>query len=420
MDPAQWLMALFLLLCISLSSFFSASETAFMAVNRVRLKNLSQRGNRKAGKALKLTEDYDRLITTILVGNNIVNTVGTAVATVLFTGLLGNVGATVSAVLMTVVILFFGEVTPKTLAKQSPEQVACLTAGFLSFMLTILHPVNTLFKKWQQLVQRFFRPQSIDSDFDDELISMVDEAQSEGDMDAHEGELIRSAIELKDSDALDVMTPRVDVIALEDTASMDEAADIFRKSEYSRIPVFHEDMDHVVGILHEKDFYKGRHAGVESIVQLMVPPVYAPSTLKVSRLLKLFQSTRTHIVIVLDEFGGTEGIVTMEDVLEELVGEIYDEHDDIFEDVVSLEDGSLLVNGSLPLQDIVDALKLTKHYESDTVGGWAAEVSGCIPTVGSVFETEGIRGTVTAMDRRRVTQVRIAREDTDAGNAEEK
>ena len=228
-------------------------------------------------------------------------------------------------------------------------------------------------------------------------------------MDEHEGELIRSAVEFNDSDALDIMTPRVDVEALEDTASMDEAEELFRRSGYSRLPVYHEDMDHIVGILHEKDFYRARHAGVQGIIRIMVPPVYAPATLELSRLLKLFQNTRTHMVVVLDEFGGTEGIVTLEDVLEDLVGEIYDEHDDVTEDVVTLEDGSIQVNGGLPLEELCDILNIENNYEADTVGGWAAEVLGQIPTVGMEFDTGLIHGTVTGMDRRRVTSVRVER-----------
>lgn len=407
MSTTMWVLIAALFVCVALSAFFSASETAFSAVSKVRLKTMQTEGNNRAGLALKLAEDYDRLLTTILVGNNIVNIAGTSIATVLFTAWIGNYGATVSTVVMTVLILIFGEVSPKALAKESPERVSMAAAPWLAIAVKILLPINALFQLWRKLLGSVFKPQEDDTPIEAELMTMVDEAQSEGDMDAHEGELIRSAIEFNDQDVLSIMTPRVDVTALEDTASMEAAADMFRESGFSRIPVYHEDMDHVVGILHEKDFYVLQHAGCKDIRQIMASPVMAPATLKVSKLLKMFQQTKTHMVIVLDEFGGTEGIVTMEDVLEELVGEIYDEHDIISEEVIPLEDGSCLVDGGMQLSELLESLQVDDIFEAETVGGWAAEVLGRIPAVSAQFETECLRGQVTQMDKRRVTQVRV-------------
>lgn len=396
-----------LFVCVALSAFFSSSETAYSAVNKVRLKTMAQSGNTRAKAALDLAEDYDRLLTTILVGNNVVNIAGTSIATVLFTMWLGNMGATISTIVMTVLILVFGEVSPKALAKESPEKIAMAVAGAMRAMVTILAPVNALFMLWRKLLSHVFKPAEASNDIEEELMTMVDEAQHEGDMDAHEGDLIRSAIEFNDQDVLSILTPRVDVTALEDTASMEEAAATFRESGYSRLPVYHEDMDHVVGILHEKDFYASSHAGCKDITQIMKPPVWAPATLQVSKLLKLFQSSKTHMVIVVDEFGGTEGIVTLEDVLEELVGEIYDEHDDVSNDIITLEDGSLLVDGSVQLAELMEHLNVQDVYEADTAGGWTAEVLGSIPFVGAAFETDELRGMVTQMEKRRVTQLRV-------------
>ena len=403
-----------LILCVALSAFFSASETAYAAVNRTRLRARQQEGERRAGLALELAENYDQLLTTILVGNNVVNIAGTSIATVLFTGLVGSMGATLSTVVMTMLVLLFGEVSPKTLAKESPERFAIASARILRASMVVLKPVNRLFAVWRRLLAVLYKPAADDMPIETELMNMVDEAQHEGDMDAHEGELIRSAIEFNDQDALDIMTPRVDVTALADTATMDEAEALFLASAYSRVPVYHEDMDHVVGILNEKDFYEARHAGASSVAEVMMPAVYAPSTLKVSKLLKLFQTTQSHMVVVLDEYGGTEGIVTMEDVLEELVGEIYDEHDDVNEEYVSLADGSVQVDGGMPLTELLDRFGLEDSFEADTVGGWAAEVLGRIPQPGAVFEACGLQGTVTAMERRRVTQVCIRKLDPDA------
>ena len=407
MSPASWILLAVLAVCVALSAFFSASETAYMAVSKIRLKTLSQRGKRKADLALRLAEEPDRLLTTILVGNNLVNIAGTAIATVLFTLWAGDMGATLSTVVMTLVILLLGEVTPKTLARRSPERIAMGTAAPLRMLMWVLHPVNLLFACWQRMVTRMAGPEEDESDLEAELITMVDEAQQEGDMDAHESSLIRSAIEFIDQDVKNIMTPRVDVTALADDVSLEEAAEAFRQSGYSRMPVYHENLDHVVGILNEKDFYAGRHAGVTDIRSMMVPPVYAPATLQVSKLLKLCQSTRTHLVVVLDEFGGMEGIVTLEDALEELVGEIYDEHDDIDEEMTAQEDGSWRVQGGMQLTECLEKLGKADLYEADTVGGWVAEMLGRIPVVGSSFEEAGLRCTVTAMDRRRVTLVQI-------------
>ena len=411
MTPDLWIMIAILVVCVALSAFFSASETSFTSVNRVKLKTMMQNGNKRAKLAYTLAENYDRLITTILIGNNIVNIAASSLATSLFLVLLkDNPGLVtpVSTVVMTVVVLIFGEVSPKTIAKEAPENLAMSFAPILRVLCTIFTPFAVAFSQLKKLLTKIFDTEDGESYIEEELMTMVVEAESEGDMDAHEGELIRSAIEFNDDrDVLSVLTPRVDVTSIEDTATMEEAAELFRMSGYSRVPVFHEDMDHIVGILNEKDFYLQQHAGCTDITQIMKPPVYAPTTLKLSKLLKLFQAQKTHLIIVLDEFGGTEGIVTMEDVLEELVGEIYDEHDDVEQEKVLMDDGSMLVDGGMQLSELLDKLGVEDIYNAETVGGFAAEVLGIIPFVGAAFETDEIRGLVTHMEKRRVTQVRI-------------
>lgn len=423
MTPDMWILVAILIVCVALSAFFSASETAFTSVNKVRLKTLMQNGNKRARTALALAEDYDRLITTILIGNNIVNIAASSLATSLFLVLLNNqanLATTVSTVVMTIVILIFGEVSPKAIAKESPENLAMSFAPVLKLLCTVFTPFASFFSLLKRLLTKIFKTEDGESYIEEELMTMVDEAESEGDMDAHEGELIRSAIEFNDDrDVLSVLTPRVDVTAIEDTASMEEAAELFRSSGYSRLPVFHEDMDHIVGILNEKDFYLLQHAGCTDITQIMKPPVCAPTTLKLSKLLKLFQAQKTHMVIVLDEFGGTEGIATMEDVLEELVGEIYDEHDDVEQSNLIMDDGSYLVDGGMQLSELLDMLEVEDIYNAETVGGLAAEVLGIIPFVGAAFETDELRGLVTQMEKRRVTQVRVWKKETPASDEAE-
>ena len=409
MSSTAWLFLLILALCVGFSAFFSAAETAFMAASRVRLKTRQQDGKRSAGLALKLAEDSDRLLSTILVGNNIVNIAGTAIATVLFTMWVGDYGATLSTVVMTLLILTLGEVTPKTLARRTPEDTAMALAPALNVLMKLLSPLSRLFTLWQRLILRLTPARTEEPDIEAEIITMVDEAQKEGDLDAHERELIRSAIEFVDQDVRDIMTPRVDVTALPEEATMAQAADAFRESGYSRIPVYREDMDHIVGVLNEKDFYSALHNGEREIRHIMAAPVYTHESLKISKLLKLCQSTRTHLIIVLDEFGGMSGIVTLEDALEELVGEIWDEHDDVSEEMAAVDENTWQVDGRMQLTEMLERLGIEDTYEADTVGGWVSEVLGRIPNVGLSFDEAGLHCTVTGMDRRRVTRVRVSR-----------
>ena len=411
---------LVLILCIALSAFFSATETAYSACNRIKLKSIDGPRKEKAQMALKLLEKYDSLITTVLIGNNLVNIVGAAIATLLFTTrILPNrvdLATTLASVVMTVLVLFIGEVGPKTLAKQQPEQYAMSVSGIMFALVMLNRPLDWLFGLWRKLLSKLVKPVPEESQIEDELMTMIDEAQTEGDIEEEEVELIRSAIEFNDQDAADIMTPRVDVTALEDTASIEAAADAFRDTWFSRIPVYHEDLDHVVGILHEKDFYKMTHEGVTDITKIMKEPVFAPASLSIGNLLKLFRTSQTHLVILLDEFGGTEGIVTMEDVLEELVGEIYDEHDEVNQEVVEQEDGTLIIDGNMQLEELLEKFETENTYDTDTVGGWAAEMLEKVPEVGDSFTLGRHQFTVTEMDGFRVTKIRV----TDLPEEEEK
>ncbi len=401
-----------IVICLAFSAFFSASETAFTSMNRVKMKTMMQNGNKRAKLAYELGEDYDKLLSTILVGNNIVNIAASTLATSVFLQLISNanLASVVNTVVMTVIVLIFGEISPKTIAKESPEKFAMAFAPFLRVLRALVSPVNACFTLLKKLLHMIFKPSEDESFIEEEIITMLEEAQNEGDIDAHEGELIRSVIEFSDDrDVNTILTPRVDVTAIEDTATMEEVGEIFRSTGYSRLPVYHEDMDHIVGILNEKDYYLRKHEGCTDVTSIMQSPVYAPTTLSLSKLLKLFQAQKTHIIIVLDEFGGTEGIVTMEDVLEELVGEIYDEHDDVDQQLVQMEDGSRLVDGGMQLSDLLELLDVEDTYTADTVGGFVAEVLGIIPYVGAEFETDEVRGLVTRMEKRRVTQIRIWR-----------
>ena len=412
-----------LILCIALSAFFSATETAFSACNKVKLKTIEGPRKPRALLTLELLEKYNSLLTTVLIGNNIVNIAGTAIATLIFTTRIlpgdKNMGATVASAVMTVLVLFFGEVGPKTLAKQQPEKYAMAVSPVIRVLMILLKPLDWLFGLWRKLLSKLVKPAPEENQIENELITIIDEAQTEGDIEEEEGELIRSAIEFKETNAADIMTPRVDVTALEDTASLEEAAELFRATWYSRIPVYHEDLDHIVGILHEKDFYKKTHEGCTDIRQIMKEPSFAPASLSIGNLLKQFRTAKTHLVILLDEYGGTEGIVTLEDVLEELVGEIYDEHDEVNEEVVEKEDGSLEVDASMQLQELLEKYDIPNTYDADTVGGWVAEMLEKVPEPKDSFVVNGHRFTVTEMDGFRVTHVVVSPEPEEAPDAEE-
>ena len=413
-----------LILCILLSAFFSATETAYSACNRVKLKTVDGPRKEKAQIALTLLEKYDSLITTVLIGNNLVNIVGTAIATLLFTTRIlpgrEDLATTVASIVMTVIVLFIGEVGPKTLAKQHPEKYAMAVSPFIRFLMAVLKPLDWLFALWRKLLGKLVKQEEEETQIEDELMTMIDEAQTEGDIEEEEVELIRSAIEFNDQNAADIMTPRVDVTALEDTATIEEAADAFRDTWFSRIPVYHEDLDHIVGILNEKDFYKMTHDGCTDITKIMKEPVFAPATLAISNLLKLFRTSQTHLVILLDEYGGTEGIVTMEDVLEELVGEIYDEHDEVNEEFVEQEDGTLIVDGNMQLQELLEKFGAEDDkYDADTVGGWASEMLEKVPEVGDSFRLDGHQFTVTEMDGFRVTKMQVEEVEEEAEPEEE-
>ena len=402
-----------LILCIALSAFFSATETAFSACNRVKLKTVEGPRKERAQIALSLLEKYDSLITTVLIGNNLVNIVATAIATLLFTTRIlpgkEDLATTIASIVMTVVILFVGEVGPKTLAKQQPEKFAMAVGPAIRVLMVILKPLDLLFSLWRKLLSKLVKPEREENQIEEELMTIIDEAQTEGDIEEDEGKLIRSAIEFNDQNASDIMTPRVDVTAIEDTATIEEAADLFRDTWFSRIPVYHEDLDHIVGILNEKDFYKKTHEGCTEITKIMKEPVFAPASLAISNLLKLFRTSKTHLVILLDEFGGTDGIVTMEDVLEELVGEIYDEHDEVSEEVVEQEDGTLIVDGNMQLEELMEKFGLENTYDADTVGGWAGEMLEKVPEVGDSFTLRGYQFTVMEMDGFRVTRMQVAK-----------
>ncbi|MCR5447977.1 MAG: hemolysin family protein [Solobacterium sp.] len=392
---------------IIISSFFSASETAFSSLNRIRVKNLASSGHKRYNLVLKLSDKYDTLLSSILIGNNIVDIMCTSIATIFFTKYWGDFGVTLSTIVITVVVLLFGEVSPKTVAKEKAESFAAFAAPILQFLMWILVPVNAFFIVWKKLLAKVFHLNGTSGYTEEELITIVDEVQNDGVIDPHEGELIRSAIEFNDLDAADILTPRVDIVGIEANTSMEEIEAIFEEHGYSRIPVFEEDMDHIIGILHEKDFNRLYRNDVSSIQNVIKPPVIVSESIKIPMLLRLLQFKKNHMAIVVDEFGGTAGIVTMEDALEELVGEIWDEHDEVTEEILKNQDGSYTIACSTPFEKVRNLFQITKEYSCTTVSGWVMHELGKVPQEGDSFQQDRLKVTVTKVDFRRAVEIHV-------------
>lgn len=405
MDGNATLTIVILVFLIAGSAFFSASETAYTCLNRVRLKNMANSGDKRAAKVLALAEDYDRLISSILIGNNIVNILATSLATALFVKALGNNGVTVSTIVMTITVLLFGEITPKSVARVMNEKIAFAFFPVLFAIIKLLTPVNYVMGCWQKLLGKVIRNKEEHGITEEELITMVEEAENDGGIDEHESELIRSAIEFNDLCVEDILTPRVDVVAVDVEDSEEEIANCFAESGFSRLPVYEESVDNIIGILHEKDFYRKRDR--LNVREMMTNPICVMPTTQLSALLKLLQQQKGHMAVVMDEYGGVSGIVTLEDILEELVGEIWDEHDEIVEEFEKQPDGSYRVDGSANLDDLLEMFDIKKEYESVTVNGWVLEEMGSFPNEGDSFDCEHLHVTVGKVDKRRVTEIMV-------------
>ena len=416
-----------LVILVAFSAFFSASETAFSSLNQIRLKSRAEDGDAAAARVLAMAEQYDKLLSTILIGNNIVNIAAASIGTILFTRMLGaERGATVSTIVLTVVVLIFGEVTPKSLAKETPERVATAVSPVLSLLMLLLTPLTWLFTQWKKLLGRFVHSGESDTITEGELMTMVSEAENDGELTDRESELIRSAIEFDDVEVEEILTPRVDVVAVEDDLPLEELAQTFAESGYSRLPVYHGTIDNIIGVVHEKDFYIARLKKATKIDDLVVPTLYTTGSTQISQLLRTLREQHHHMAVVVDEYGGTEGIITLEDILEELVGEIWDEHDEVTEDFRKQSDGSWLVSGSASVDDLFETLDLPEDedIDSNTVNGLVQEKTCRLPKVGDRFALGKYEGVVTRTAKRRVTEVRLTpntpAEDTEKEDEKEK
>ncbi len=407
MDEHSISLIIFLIIMVILSAFFSATETAFSSMSKARIKNMASEGNKRAKVALKLFENYDELLSTILVGNNIVNIATATMATILFVGFFADNGASISTLVTTVVVLIFGEITPKSIAKENPEKFAIAVAPIFRVLNVILKPLNFLLLKLKHGIKLLFRVENSGGITEDELLTIVDEVEQGGGLNEDESELIRNAIEFNDVEAIDIFTPRIDVAAVEQNQSQEEIAEVFRSTGYSRLPVYKDTIDSVLGVINEKDFHNYVIGTSQTILNIMKPAEFIPPSIKISELLKTLQRRKLHLAVIVDEFGGTEGIVTMEDILEELVGEIWDEHDEIMAAINEVDEGKFVVPTENNLEDLCEMFEIDQDTDASTINGWIVENIDKIPEVGDSFELDNLLVTVAKTENRRATEVLV-------------
>ena len=402
-----------IVILIIFSAYFSATETAFTSVNRIRMKSLATDGNRRADKVLQLLEKFDKLLTTILIGNNIVNIWMTAIATSICIWLYGVHGATIATIAITFLVLVFGEITPKNIAKEKSEGFSMFSAPFIGFLMTVLTPITFIFTKWKEFITRLFNIGGEETITDDEILTMVEEAQTGGAIDESRSELIQNAIEFDELTAEDVMTPRPDMVAVETDCTVEELAQIFRETGYSRLPVYEEEIDHIIGVINQKDFHNHIVGTDKKIADYIIPVVFVAETIKIFDLLRKMQQLKTHMAIVIDEYGGTEGLVTMEDIIEELVGEIYDEYDVVLnKEIMPLQNGSYRVQASANVNRIFDYLEVDAEIqEVNTINGWVAMNLDRLPKRDDRFETKLgdklLKVRVTKADDRKAIEINL-------------
>ena len=410
MDPLP--LTIVIVVLVLLSGFFSGTETAYSCANKIKLKSMVMLGKKNAKSVYKFADEgYDKLVTTILIGNNIVNLTASALGTILFATLLNDApySATVSTAVLTVVVLLFGEITPKYLASVYPEKCCFLFYPLMQLFYWILFPLGKIFDFYKAGIAKVFKLKKDETVTDEELLSLVDEAEESGTLKEDESELVRSALEFDDLKVEDILVPRVDVYAVEESSSMDEVRAVFEKTGYSRLPVYKDTIDNVIGLIHERDFFSGYLKGEKEISHLVQDIVFTSEYTRISTLLKLLQKRKVHMAAVSDEYGGLVGIVTLEDILEELVGEIWDEHDE--EEVLfgKIDEGEYWADGKCPLNEFFELYDMEdedENFESNTIGGWATEQYGGIPPIGEVLRCKRVEIKIVKATRQKVLKIR--------------
>lgn len=407
------LSVVFIVILTLFSGFFSATETAFSSVNRTKLKIKAQDGNKAAINALALTENFDKLLSTILVGNNLVNITLSVLFNNIFETAIPNpaVSGVVSVAVSTVIVLTFGEITPKMIAKENSERIALAFGYPIKFIMYVLYPITIVFAGLKFLLRKIFKSHDDDRITEEELLTLVEEAQEDGALDSQEGELISSAIEFDDAEVEDILVPRVNVIAVPIDMQMDKIKALFLEHNFSRMPVYNGTIDAIIGMIHNIDFFTALEKGETTIKKYITPVTIATEHMKISTLLKSMQRQKVHMSVVVDEYGGTLGIVTLEDILEELVGEIWDEHDEVINYFTQIDDTTYLVDGRAELDKFFETFGIdeddAEDFDSQTVNGWVLEKIGDIPKKNQSFDYKNLTVIVNRLTQRRILDVKV-------------
>ncbi|MBQ8380546.1 MAG: HlyC/CorC family transporter [Clostridia bacterium] len=413
MEPRSIWQLVIILFCLLMSAYFSATETAFTSFNRIRAKTMAEDGNKKAGKILKLSDNFDSLLSAILIGNNLVNIFASSLTTIFFIDLFRtngvtneSVATTVSTVVLTIVVLIFGEISPKSIAKEQPEKFAMFSAPIITFIMVVFTPLTWLFKQWKKLLSLIFKTEEDAGITEEELISIIEEAEEDGNLEKSETDLIKSAIEFNELEVGDIFTPRIDIVAVKSEATREEITEIFKESGFSRLPVYTDDLDNIDGILYYKDFFTKDFTEISEIVK---PVMFVTKSKNVNDLMNELQEKKLHLAVVTDEYGSTAGIVTLEDIIEEIVGDIWDEHDDVVMDVSEVGEGEYIISGKANISKVFDELEIDTEPDALTVNGWAMDALGRIPTAGDEFEADGLSAKVLKMNGKRIENLRVVK-----------
>lgn len=399
-------------LLLVMSALFSSMETAFSSVNKIRLKHDAANGSKKAARALKIAESFDKALTTILVGNNIVNILSSSLGTIIFTQIFGAAGVAISTAIMTVLVLIFGEIIPKSFAKQNAEKCALAFAGILGGIMWLLTPISSVFLFLQKAVSKLSKPDNSPNFTEDELKYIIDEIEDQGVLEEQESNLVRSALEFDETTVEQILLPRVKVVAVERGEDIEKIKEIFIRDRYTRLPVYDKSVDNIIGLINEKDFWamimdSSKSPSIEGIIQ---KALYVSEMKLISEVLYDMQRTKIHMAIVKDQYGGTSGIVTMEDIIEELVGEIYDENDEVIDSVVEVAKNIYEVQADMNISDLLERLELPENLietDSNTVGGWVMELFGRIPETNASITSGIFTVTVLESDEQSVSKVGI-------------
>ncbi len=420
MDNDNTFKIVLIIVMMILSALFSGTETAYSSVNKLRLKNYEAQGNKKASKALKLANRFDDVLTAVLIGNNIVNIASSSVSTILFVSLFGSKGAGISTAVITVLVLIFCEVMPKSYAKRNAEKLALFIASPLSVLVLLLKPAVWILNKLSSAVGSENNSPSVT---EDELKYMIDEIEEQGVIEEQESELVKSALEFDEISVNEILIPRVKIVGIEINSTIDEIKNIFSTEMYSRLPVYEKSLDDITGIITSKAFFKMLVEGKSDIKEIIQDVPHIPESKLISEAMKYMQRSKVHLAVVTDQYGGTKGIITLEDIIEELVGEIYDEDDEIVTNIVRLSDNRYEVAGYVSINELAEKLSLDSdmiHTDYTSAGGWITDVMERIPEEGESVETGIFRLTASQVKDQTVEKLIIEiKKDKTVDNSEQ-